>query len=121
MDTSGRPAADQLAAHLVAAIVAHVRQLHRDGQPVPAGLWHLARMLADARHSPPNVDAGHRRRDAPAMPPVTVDYATAAAALGVSPRTISRRVHAGELPVVGTGRGRRIPTAALAAYAQEGL
>lgn len=114
---TGRSGEDVVVSHLVAALMAHIRQLNRDGVPVPAGLLDLAALLARARHSPPNLDGPRGGRDAPAMPPLAVDYATAAAALGVSERTISRRVASGELPVIGSSHGRRIPVAALTAYA----
>ena len=112
-------AGEQLAAHLVTAVMAHVQQLHRDGRPVPPGLVDLARMLATARHFPPELDGAPSRVDRDHVPPLTVDYAAAAAALDVSVRTVSRLVADGALPVVGVGRGRRIPAAALTAYATQ--
>ena len=45
-------------------------------------------------------------------------YAQAAEALGVSPKTIARRVKAGALAVVVDGGIRRIPDAALARYVE---
>jgi excisionase family DNA binding protein len=109
--------AEELALHVSAALVAHVRQLHRDGLPVPPGLLDFARLVATARHTPPEVDRRPSRVDRVPMPPIAVDYATAAAALGVSVRTVSRRVAAGALPATGTGRGRRIPVNALTDHA----
>lgn len=110
---------DQLAAYVSAVLMRHVRQEHRNGRRVPDGVVALALDLSSGGQRRPILDTRAGRRDAPSMPPLAVDYATAAAALGVSPRTIRRRVAAGALPVVGTGTGRRIPAAALAAYAQE--
>jgi excisionase family DNA binding protein len=111
-------AGELLAEHLVAAIVRHVRQLARDGMPVPPGLLDLASIVANASHSRPEFDRSPSDVDSSHMPPIAITYEAAAAAHGVSVRTIRRRVHAGELPVIGTGRGRRVLVAGLTGEAQ---
>ena len=110
---------DRLASWLVGVIMRAVTEGHRNGQRVPVGAVDVARLLANTRHNPPRMDVPASTVDAAVMPPVAVDYATAAAVLGVSCRTVSRRVAAGQLPVTGSGRGRRILVAALVAYAEE--
>lgn len=107
------PDGERLAAHLSASLVEHVRRCARDGVPAPAGFLELAQMLANARQRPPELDGPASTVEPAGMPPEFVDYATAAAVLGVSVRTVSRRVAAGRMPVVGSGTGRRIPAAAL--------
>ena len=112
-------AEDPLVPWVVAVIMRAVAEGHRNGQRVPAGAVDVARMLARAGQSRPILDAQPSPVDSRPMPPIAVDYATAAAALDVSVRTVRRRVAAGVLPVIGTNHGRRIPVAALASYAEE--
>jgi excisionase family DNA binding protein len=105
--------------HLLAAVSAHLVSLRRDGVPVPPEVPALATVLRSGGQRVPesaNVRRSHTAAAPSASEVLAVDYRTAAQRLGVSVRTLKRRVAAGELPVVEIGGCRRIRESDLEAY-----
>jgi excisionase family DNA binding protein len=107
-----------IAAHLRAALAAHMRQCHRDAIPVPPELAALLESLAarSGQERPILATQG----DAPDADAVLLGYAAAAARLGISARTVRRRVTEGRIPVVRDGRRRLIRAADLKTYVGKG-
>jgi excisionase family DNA binding protein len=100
-DTPATGDDDAAVRHVNAAVTAHIRQLQRDGRHVPPG---LARYMATS---------GHERPDLDVPPPLAVSCQEAARLLGVSVRTVRRRVRARLLPSVRIGRRVLVPVAIL--------
>jgi excisionase family DNA binding protein len=108
---------EQVGAHLTAALTAHIRGCRRDAIPVPAELAAFLEVLAASRGPQRPVLAAERRTaDAEA---VLLSYAAAGARLGISARTVRRRVAEGRLPVVRDGRRRLIRIEDVAGYGRE--
>ncbi|MDI6912203.1 helix-turn-helix domain-containing protein [Nocardioides sp.] len=119
-------------AQLTAALRAHVRQLRRNGGWPAPDLLLLLRSL-EARSGQERPELAHRSTPAhsEAEPAdgagtrraelIALTYGQAAQRLGISERTVRRRVVSGELPVIRLGgRVCRIPAAALDAIAEQG-
>ncbi|MFJ6952027.1 hypothetical protein [Micromonospora aurantiaca (nom. illeg.)] len=106
-------ALDPVAArHLVAALGRHVQRCERDGFVVPAQLRELFVLAVEASSRPSGAVGGHDSAgEGLAADDRLVAHGVAARRLGVSLRTVRRRVAAGELVAV----GRRITLASLEA------
>src|SRR5690606_29369659 len=109
--TSPENSASELAAHVAIAVSRHLHAARREGVAVPAGL----REFRDALVA---MAKGGQERPALASPvddrqggPVSFSYADAAAATGVSVRTLRRRAAEGSLRTVRVGRRVLIPAA----------
>lgn len=118
--------APELRMHVAAAIRDHVRRLRRDRVPIPPELRQLAEALIAAcparssqeqTSSHPAPRAWQPAAGTPAEP-FMLRAPDAAALLGFSPRTLARKVAAGEIPSVKDGRSRRYRPADLAAYVE---
>lgn len=104
---------------LLAALRIYMAQQRRNGVVLHPDLLELMRSVeARSGQERPRIAPPSAAPDTAAMPPILVDYAAAALALGVSVRTVRRRVAEGRLPTVTLGRARRIPTSALLDLAQ---
>jgi len=96
----------QAAAHVAAALSSHFHWARDNGYRPPPELLDLAdRCLKGARGGQAGtaVDAIADRADAAPVTALLLSYRQAAAVLGVSVRTITRLVAAGELPSVHVG------------------
>jgi excisionase family DNA binding protein len=109
-----------LPTHLARAITRYVRQLRKDGLPVPFILDELAAFLtlyARTRQAATGVDGGYRTpQDVPVLPRLLITKAEAAEQLGVSVRTVERLIAAGGLPLVHVEGAARLRVADLEAY-----
>jgi excisionase family DNA binding protein len=94
--------------HLARALAEHARWCQRNGIELPAELAALLDALA--------ANGGQWRPSLDGTGAPLLSYAEAGERLGVSARTVRRRVEAGELPAVGKGRGRRVPAEELRAW-----
>jgi excisionase family DNA binding protein len=95
--------------HITAALVRHCQQLRRDGQPIPLELAVLrdafyAAATASNRQAPPLFDPPQELAQ-----PDAVSIPEAAGKLGVSQRTVERRIADGSLRVVRLGRRVLVP------------
>lgn len=106
---------DSLAPYLVAVLRVGIRELRRDGVPVPAEVEELV-SAANRRQSPPTLGDPATGDHAAGVDELTVDFRSAGAMLGVSHRSVSRLVAAGKLPVVLLCGARRIRTADLRSF-----
>ena len=108
---------DSLGRHLAAAVKAHVRELRREGTPIPTALADLAAVAATGGLRRPAFDAEQATEDPAGVDQrLTVDYRTAAFRLGISDRSVQRLVAAGELPAVDVAGNVRIRTRDLTDY-----
>jgi excisionase family DNA binding protein len=109
-----------LPTHLARAITRYVRQLRKDGLPVPLILDELAAFLTlyvRTRQAATGVDGDYRTpQDVPVMPRLLITKAEAAEQLGVSVRTVERLIAAGRLPLVHVEGASRLRVADLEAY-----
>jgi excisionase family DNA binding protein len=109
-----------LPTHLARAITRYVRQLRKDGLPVPFILDELAAFLTlyvRTRQAATGVDGDYRTpQDVPVMPRLLITKAEAAEQLGVSVRTVERLIAAGRLPLVHVEGASRLRVADLEAY-----
>ncbi len=109
-----------LPTHLARAITRYVRQLRKDGLPVPFILDELAAFLTlyvRTRQAATGVDGDYRTpQDVPVMPRLLITKAEAAEQLGVSVRTVERLIAAGRLPLVHVEGAARLRVADLEAY-----
>jgi excisionase family DNA binding protein len=104
------------AAHLLAALRAHRRFARTQGYAIPAALDQLEQTAlaaleptaADRSRQEPTPAPGSSAEQA-TVGPMTCTIHEAAAAIGVSPRSIERRVASGEIASTKVGRSRRIP------------
>jgi excisionase family DNA binding protein len=98
----------------------YVRQLRKDGLPVPPVVDELAAFLTlyvRNRQAPTDVDGGYQTaQDAPVVRRLAITKAEAAEQLGVSVRTIERLVSAGRLTLVHIEGAARLRVADLEAY-----
>jgi excisionase family DNA binding protein len=106
---------DAVARHLGAALRLYVRELRRDGVPVPMALSELA-IAASSGQARPTLDGPADAGDHPGMDPFAVDFRAAGDLLGVSDRSVRRLVRAGELTAVPIGGCKRIRVADLKNY-----
>ena len=102
--------------HLAAALKAHIRELRRDGVPVPSSLADLASVCATGGQQRPAFDNPRDTGDHPGMDQLAVDYRDAAARLGISDRSVRRLVAEGTLPAVEVAGCARIRVKDLAEY-----
>jgi excisionase family DNA binding protein len=109
-----------LPTHLARAITRYVRQLRKDGLPVPFFLDELAAFLTlyvRTRQAATGLDGDYRTpQDVPVMPRLLITKAEAAEQLGVSVRTVERLIAAGGLPLVHVEGAARLRVADLEAY-----
>jgi excisionase family DNA binding protein len=106
--------------HLALAVTRYVRQLRKDGLPVPSIIDELAAFLTlyvRTRQAATGVDGGYGTPQAvPVMPRLLITKAEAADQLGVSVRTVERLIAAGRLPLVHVEGAARVRVADLEAY-----
>jgi excisionase family DNA binding protein len=113
--------------HMARAITRYVRQLHKEGVPVPSMVEELAacltmyvrtRQTASGVHgdddTPPDVPVV--RQDVPVVRRLLITKAEAAEQLGISVRTVHRLIAAGKLPLVHVEGAARVRVADLEAY-----
>ena len=109
-----------LPTHLALAVTRYVRQLRKDGLPVPSILDELAAFLTlyvRTRQAVTGVDGDYGTpQDVPVVPRLLITKAEAAAQLGVSVRTVERLIAAGRLPLVHVEGAARLRVADLEAY-----
>jgi excisionase family DNA binding protein len=102
----------EIVRHLVIALARHIRQLRKDGLPVPEELDELVVSLQrPQRHRPETTVRGFDFRAAPRerlSGQLLVTKAEAARRLSVSVRTVERLVTAGRLPMVHVERAARL-------------
>ena len=107
-------------AHLALAMIRHVRQLHQEGQRVPALVDELTGFLAQCVRTrlatTPLDGLRWAADDGRVARRLLVTKAEAAEQLGVSVRTIERLVAAGRLPLVHVEGAARLRQADLEAY-----
>lgn len=101
------------AAHVAMGVQQHIDLLTRAGRPVPPDVIDIAEWLKAVMSG--QTDHEHRCR-CQGEPVAYLSLTEAAARLGVSYRTVRRRVADGTLPVTVAGRPR-IPVAALERFA----
>jgi excisionase family DNA binding protein len=98
-----------LVPHLSLAVSKHLKWCRHNGLPAPAGMVDLLSALEDR-----GGQSGTSVAFEPSLPDARlVGYKEAAAVLGVSVKTVQRRVRAGRLPAVSVGARRLIPVSAL--------
>jgi excisionase family DNA binding protein len=106
--------------HLARAIARYVRQLRKDGVPVPAMVDELAAFLTlyvRTRQAATVVDGGYgTHQDIPRVRRLLITKTEAAEQLGVSVRTVERLIAAGKLPLVHVEGAARLRVADLEAY-----
>lgn len=105
--------------HLVRAIQTYRIAAIRSGQSVPVGLLaieHSVSLRAIGSQSAPLVGEATVARNAEQVNPLLVSYSVAAQRLSFSPRTLTRRIAAGEIVPVRSGRIARIRVADLDAF-----
>jgi excisionase family DNA binding protein len=106
--------------HLALAITRYVRQLRKNGLPVPSMLEELAAFLTlyvRTRQAATGVDGDYgTRQDVSVVGRLLVTKAEAAEQLGISVRTVERLIAAGRLPLVHVEGAARLRVADLEAY-----
>jgi excisionase family DNA binding protein len=106
--------------HLALAINRYVRQLRKDGLPVPSILDELATFLTlyvRTRQAATGVDGDYGTpHDVPVVRRLLITKAEAAEQLGISVRTVERLIAAGRLPLVHVEGAARLRVADLEAY-----
>lgn len=102
----------RVAGHLALACAEHLRWCRRNGVSAPVEMVELLSVLqADSGQGRPSVAFEEAVPDR-----VLMSYEQAAAALGVSVRTVRRMTRDGRLPVVLIGSRRLIPASAVDEY-----
>jgi excisionase family DNA binding protein len=97
------------AGHLAVAIDRHVQALDAFGRAVPPELLELRSVALElAGQERPGADTGGSARETAPMFREWLTPAEVAGQLGVSERTVRRRVASGELPSRAFGRARRV-------------
>ncbi|WP_158305622.1 MULTISPECIES: helix-turn-helix domain-containing protein [unclassified Nocardioides] len=118
-------------AQLTAALTGYVRQLRRNGgYPAPDLLLLMRSVQARSGQERPKLAPGARPSHSDSEPAdgagagpevIGLTYGQTAQRLGISERTVRRRVTSGELPVIRLGaRVARIPASAVDALAEQG-
>jgi len=111
-----------LLTHLALAVNRYVRQLRKDGLPVPPVIDELAGFLTVyvRNHQAPIGMEGDYGvpQEIPAVQRLMITKAEAAEQLGVSVRTIERLVSAGRLPLVHVEGAARLRVADIEAYVE---
>jgi excisionase family DNA binding protein len=105
--------------HLALAINRYVRQLRKDGLPVPSILDELAAFLTlyvRTRQAATGVDGDYGTPQDVPVQRILITKAEAAEQLGVSVRTVERLIAAGRLPLVHVEGAARLRVADLEAY-----
>jgi excisionase family DNA binding protein len=102
--------------HLAAALSAHIRELRRDGLPIPPALAEIAAVAATGGQARPSVDDSAVSGDPAAVDQLAFDYRAAADRLGVSDRSVRRLVADGKLDAVEVAGCKRIRAADLENY-----
>ena len=109
-----------MSTHLALALTRYVRQLRKDGLPVPLALDELAAFLTlyvksqqAAPRAVSDVDISH---EVLVVRRLLITKAEAAERLGVSVRTVERLISAGKLPLVHVEGAARLRTADLETY-----
>ena len=107
-------------AHLCIAITRYIRQLRKEGLPVPSMLDELAAyltMYVRARQAATGVHGDYGTpQDVTVVPQLLITKADAAERLGISVRTVHRLIAAGKLPLVHVEGAARLRVADLEAY-----
>ena len=105
--------------HLGLAITRYVRQLRKDGLPVPPAVEELTALLSMYVKTRQATGTDHEYRtgqDVPATRRLLITKQEAAEELGVSVRTVERLISAGKLPLVHVEGAARLRVADLEAY-----
>ena len=106
--------------HLALAITRYVRQLRKDGLPVPARVDELAAFLTlyvRTRQAATGVGGDYGTpQDFPVVRRLLITKAGAAEQLGISVRTVERLIASGRLPLVHVEGAARLRVADLEAY-----
>jgi excisionase family DNA binding protein len=106
--------------HLALAITRYVRQLRKNGLPVPSMVEELAAFLtmyARTRQAASGVHGDYGTpQDVPVARRLLITKAEAAEQLGISVRTVHRLIAAGKLPLVHVEGAARLRVADLEAY-----
>ncbi len=107
-------------AHLTLAITRYVRQLHKEGLPVPSMVEELAAFLTMYVRTRQAATGVHRDygtlQGLPMARRLLITKADAAEQLGISVRTVHRLIAAGKLPLVHVEGAARLRVADLEAY-----
>jgi excisionase family DNA binding protein len=118
--TTPEETAAEVLTHLALAINRYVRQLRKDGLPVPSILDELATFLTlyvRTRQAATGVDGDYGTpHDVPVVRRLLITKAEAAEQLGISVRTVERLIAAGRLPLVHVEGAARLRVADLEAY-----
>lgn len=107
---------DSVGRHLAHAVRAYIRELRRDGVPVPRALADVAAIAATGGQVRPSLDGAPPAGEPGGVDQLTVDYRAAGDRLGVSDRTVRRLVEQGDLPAVQVAGCTRIRTSDLQEY-----
>ncbi len=106
--------------HLALAITRYVRQVRKDGLPVPSMVEELAALLTMyvRTHQAATGPTGDYcpPQDVPVVRRLLITKAEAAEQLGISVRTVHRLIAAGRLPLVHVEGAARLRVADLEAY-----
>ena len=106
--------------HLALAITRYIRQLRKEGVPVPSMVEELAAFLTmyvRTRQPATGVNGDYGTpQDVPVVRRLLITKAEAAQQLGVSVRTVARLIAAGRLPLVHVEGAARVRVADLEAY-----
>jgi excisionase family DNA binding protein len=106
--------------HLALAITRYVRQLRKDGLPVPSMVEELAAFLTmyvRTRQAATGMNGDYGTpEDVPVVRRLLITKAEAAEQLGISVRTLHRLIAAGRLPLVHVEGAARLRVADLEAY-----
>jgi excisionase family DNA binding protein len=106
--------------HLTLAITRYVRQLRKEGLPVPSMVEELAVFLTMYVRTRQAATGVHRDygtlQDVPVVRRLLITKADAAEQLGISVRTVHRLIAAGKLPLVHVEGAARLRVADLEAY-----
>jgi excisionase family DNA binding protein len=106
--------------HLALAINRYVRQLRKEGLPVPSMVEELGAFLTmyvRTRQAETGVNGDYGTpQDVPVVRRLLITKAEAAEQLGVSVRTVARLIAAGRLPLVHVEGAARVRVADLEAY-----
>jgi excisionase family DNA binding protein len=118
--TTPEEALSAVLTHLARAIARYVRQLRKDGVPVPAMVDELGAFLTlyvRTRQAVTGVDGDYGTPpDIPMMRRLLITKAEAAEQLGISVRTVERLIAAERLPLVHVEGAARLRVADLEAY-----
>jgi excisionase family DNA binding protein len=106
--------------HLALAITRYIRQLRKEGVPVPSMVEELAACLTMYLRTRQTASGVHgdygTPQDVPVVRRLLITKAEAAERLGISLRTVHRLIAAGKLPLVHVEGAARVRVADLEAY-----